>query len=194
MWRTSLSCSFFRCAFPYLFSQFFFSLPFSILLLSCFIPSPHPTPPHLVLCLSQRSNAVRAQPLHKMAELSELSWISVVSWSGRLCIQPEKMKRRKGKKTVVDALPEKVQKIAHSEKKKAKSKVVEEDVPADTANSFVRWGLLYKMIHLLGVGGGGTIKRLLKKAVESGCHSRIWGYSVDKQIELKCFGFVSRSH
>ena len=42
------------------------------------------------------------------------------------------------KKTVVDALPEKVQKIAHSEKKKANSKVVEEDVPADTANSFVR--------------------------------------------------------
>ena len=32
------------------------------------------------------------------------------------------------KKTVVDALPEKVQKIAHSEKKKANSKVVEEDV------------------------------------------------------------------
>ena len=30
------------------------------------------------------------------------------------------------KKTVVDALPEKVQKIAHSEKKKANSKVVEE--------------------------------------------------------------------
>ena len=42
------------------------------------------------------------------------------------------------KKTVVDVLPEKVQKIAHSEKKKANSKVVEEDVPADTANSFVR--------------------------------------------------------
>ena len=44
----------------------------------------------------------------------------------------------KGEKTVVDALLEKIQKIAHSEKKKANSKVVEEDVPTDTANSFVR--------------------------------------------------------
>ena len=65
-----------------------------------------------------------------------------------MCVQSEKMKRRKRKETGVDVLPEKVQKVVHSEKKKPNIKLVKgqdatvceecESSTADTANSSVR--------------------------------------------------------